>query len=233
MASEKEAASRRQESVTVVDKNGIIGAIDVMAPPPYDGNGQQVLVRLENGQEVIVPVDALVARKEQGYFLPHSLSEMETPRLAGIESPPQPYGAGGAQRNETVVVPIVAEELNVRRRQVETGKVRIAKTVREHEEVVDEPLLQEEIDVERVAINRPVDTPPPVRYEGDTLIVPLLEEVLVVEKRLMLKEELRVTKRRVETREPQRVTLRREEAAVERLDRHQEQDENEEGQPLR
>jgi stress response protein YsnF len=45
----------------------------------------------------------------------------------------------------------------------------------------------------------------------------VLEEVLVVEKRLLLKEEVRITKRRIETHMPQRVILRREEVAVERI----------------
>jgi stress response protein YsnF len=57
-----------------------------------------------------------------------------------------------------------------------------------------------------------------MRSEGNTLIIPLLEEVLVVEKRLLLKEELHLTKQRVETHQPQRVTLRREEAAIERVE---------------
>ena len=58
-----------------------------------------------------------------------------------------------------------------------------------------------------------------MRSEEDTLVIPLLEEVLVVEKRLLLKEEVRITKRRMETHRPQRVTLRREEAVVERVNR--------------
>jgi uncharacterized protein (TIGR02271 family) len=91
------------------------------------------------------------------------------------------------------------------------------------EEFVDEPLLEEEVEVERVAINRIVDGPLPVRYEGDTMIVPLLEEVLVVEKRLVLKEELRITKRQHKTRKPQRVTLRSEEVRVEHLDSSEQQ----------
>jgi uncharacterized protein (TIGR02271 family) len=56
-----------------------------------------------------------------------------------------------------------------------------------------------------------------VRHVGDTMIIPLLEEVLVVEKRLMLKEELHVRKESVETHRPQRVMLRSEEAFVERV----------------
>jgi len=53
------------------------------------------------------------------------------------------------------------------------------------------------------------------------MIVPILEEVVVVEKRLMLKEELHISKQRIETHKPQRVTLRSEEVNVERIDNHQ------------
>jgi uncharacterized protein (TIGR02271 family) len=77
--------------------------------------------------------------------------------------------------------------------------------------------LHDEVVVERVPINRVVEGPVSVRSEEDTLVIPLLEEVLVVEKRLLLKEEIRITKQRVETHAPQRVTLRREEAVVERI----------------
>ncbi|MDB5301088.1 MAG: hypothetical protein JWO87_2751, partial [Phycisphaerales bacterium] len=62
-----------------------------------------------------------------------------------------------------------------------------------------------------------VEVVPEVRREGDTLIVPLVEEVLVVEKRLVLREEVRVTTRRSQTHQPQRVTLRSEEAEIERI----------------
>ena len=49
------------------------------------------------------------------------------------------------------------------------------------------------------------------------MIVPILEEVLVVEKRLMLKEELHIRRRQVEESQPQRIVLRTEEATVERV----------------
>jgi uncharacterized protein (TIGR02271 family) len=119
------------------------------------------------------------------------------------------------------VLPVIEEAIEVHTSPVEKGRVRIRKVVREREEVVDPPLLRDEVVVERVPINRVVEGPVSVRSEEDTLIVPLLEEVLVVEKRLLLKEELRITKRRVETRAPQRVTLRREEAVMERINREE------------
>jgi uncharacterized protein (TIGR02271 family) len=123
------------------------------------------------------------------------------------------------QQREEAVVPVLEEALDVRTRRVETGGgVRVEKTVDEYEECVDEPLTKEEVEVERVAVGRPVDGPLSVRYEGDTMIVPILEEVLVVEKRLVLKEEIRITRRRRELHAPQRVTLRREHATVERIE---------------
>jgi stress response protein YsnF len=83
-------------------------------------------------------------------------------------------------------------------------------------EVVDEALQSEEVDVERVTINRPIDEPPAVRHEGDILIIPLLEEVLFVEKRLVLREEIRIKKVQKEIRAPQQVTLRQEQVEIER-----------------
>jgi len=64
-------------------------------------------------------------------------------------------------------------------------------------------------------VNRTVDGPVSVRYEGDTLIIPLLEEVVVVQKQLRLKEEVHVIKKQTERRQPEQVTLRREAVIVE------------------
>jgi uncharacterized protein (TIGR02271 family) len=83
--------------------------------------------------------------------------------------------------------------------------------------VVDEPLFHDEVEVEHISVNRPVEGPISVRYEDDTIIVPIMEEVLVVQKQLILKEEIHIRKRRIETHQPQQVTLRREEAHIDRL----------------
>jgi uncharacterized protein (TIGR02271 family) len=122
-------------------------------------------------------------------------------------------------QNETAaaaVIPVIQEQVLVEKQVVEKGKVRISKQVREYEELVDVPLLGDEVVVERVAVNQYVESAPAVRYEGETMIIPVVREVAVVEKRLVLAEELRVTKRRVETHAPQVVTLRKEEVSVER-----------------
>ena len=115
-------------------------------------------------------------------------------------------------------IPLVEETAVVSKRKTITGAVRVRTVVREDEEVVDEPLRAEEVEVERVPVARWVEAPVPVRQEGDTTIITLCEEVVVVEKRLRATEEVRITKRRATRRASERVTLRREEAVVERLD---------------
>jgi uncharacterized protein (TIGR02271 family) len=153
---------------------------------------------------VLVPVHILIREEEGRYAVPMALAELE--RRAGADP-----------REPPLVLPVIQEALDVRTRRVETGRVRITKVIHEREELVDEPLVQEEVTIERVPVNRVVEGPIPVRHEGDTLIVSVLEEVLVVETRLLLTEELRITTRRTETHQPVPVTLRREDVTIERV----------------
>ena len=115
-------------------------------------------------------------------------------------------------------VPVVEERAVVLKRKKVAGAVRVRTVVREEEEVVDEPLRAEQVEVERVPVDQWVAAPVPVRQEGETTVITLHEEVVVVEKRLRATEEVRITKRRATRRASERVTLRREEAVVERLD---------------
>jgi len=119
------------------------------------------------------------------------------------------------------VIPVAAEFLEIGKRLIETGRgVRVSKIVRENEHVVDEGLNQDELHVERVPINRFIEASevPSIRQEEDVTVVPILEEVLVTEKRLFLKEEVRITRVRRQVRQPQRVVLRTEQVSVEHFD---------------
>ena len=122
--------------------------------------------------------------------------------------------------DETLRIPAVQEALEVGRRTVETGRVRIRKEIATRNVQVDAPLVQEHVVIERVPVDREVDrdAPPAVREEDGVLVVPVLEEVLVVERRLVLKEELRVTRLREESRVVQDVPLAEERVIVERVD---------------
>jgi len=118
---------------------------------------------------------------------------------------------------EEAAVPIVEEELHIEKQKVETGRVRLTKTVQEREVIVTAPSIQEDIQIERVPVNQWLSEPASIRYEGDIMIIPVMEEVPVVEKRLRLKEELRVTKRQITTQRNEPVRLRTEEVHVERI----------------
>jgi uncharacterized protein (TIGR02271 family) len=97
-------------------------------------------------------------------------------------------------------IPLVQENLTVAKRSVETGRVRIRTVVDEKLVRVSEQLERDDVTIERVSVNREVTQAPEVREENGVLIVPVLEEVVVVEKRLFLKEELHVHRNR--RREP-------------------------------
>jgi uncharacterized protein (TIGR02271 family) len=118
--------------------------------------------------------------------------------------------------DQSASIPVIEEEIHVDKRIVEKGRVRIVKNVHEEEVTVDVPVVEDEMDIERVPVNKFVDTPPPaVRHEGDTMIIPVLKEV--IEKRIMVVEELRITRRQTHSNAPQQVTLRKEEVHVDRI----------------
>ena len=125
--------------------------------------------------------------------------------------------AGDPAQSEEFVVPVLEEEARVEKRRVTTGKVRIRSIVEDVEEIAAATLEEETVDITRVAIDRVVDEVPAVRTEDGVTIVPVLEEVLFVEKRLVLKEELHIRRRVSSETVEVPVTLRKERAVVERV----------------
>jgi len=97
---------------------------------------------------------------------------------------------------EEVAVPLVEERAVVGKRVVETGRVQVRTRVERREELVEAELARDEIEIERVAIGREVEAIPDVRREGDVTEVPVVEEVLVVQKRLVLVEKIRLRRTR-------------------------------------
>jgi uncharacterized protein (TIGR02271 family) len=196
-------------TVEVTGPDGLRGTIDT-AMWPLDRSRREVLVVLDDGRHLMVPVGLLRHEDGGSYHLP-----LVADQLAGHERPRAEATAGISEAK--VAMPVVQEELVVGKRVEESGRVRIRKVVHEEEQIVDQPLTREEVTIERRAVQREVAGPQEVRTEGDATIIPVLREVLVVEKRWMVTEELVVRKRTVEERQPQTITLRREEAIVERL----------------
>lgn len=112
------------------------------------------------------------------------------------------------------MIPVVSETAHIGKRVVETGRWVIHTTVTERDEVVEALLERNDVDIERVSIDRQVEEPPAMRQEGDTWVIPVLEERLVVTKQLILKEELRIRVTSSQIPFEQTVRLREEHAEV-------------------
>jgi len=123
---------------------------------------------------------------------------------------------------EDLRIPLHVEEVSVSRREVEKANVQIALITRTREQLVDKELTHVRVEIERVPIGRAIEVVPSISQEGDTTIIPVVEEIVVVERRLVLKEEVRI--RRVTTKEQHQetVVLRQQEALItrEEADRH-------------
>jgi stress response protein YsnF len=118
-----------------------------------------------------------------------------------------------------VVLPLVEETAAVSKREVETGRVQVALTTETQTVVARETLRGRRVEIERVPVGRTLDegeAPPQSREEGDTLVVPVLEETAVVVKRLVLREEVRLRFVATSTPFEDAVEVRRQRVAVER-----------------
>ena len=126
-----------------------------------------------------------------------------------------------------VVIPLAEETVNVSKREVVTGRVRVALTTETQTVIARETLRGRKVEVERVPVGRTLaegEAPPQSREEGDTLVIPVFEEVAVAVKRLILREEVRLRFVATETPFAEAVEVRRRRAAVERAPRAAERD---------
>ena len=117
-----------------------------------------------------------------------------------------------------LTISVIAEEINTGVRKVATGRVRVTKTIEQHEQLVEQDLQREHVEVTRVPINKQVEGPQPVRQEGDTMIVSVVEEEVRIQKIWILKEELHIQKTAVIERNSQTVVLNRDGVKIERLE---------------
>lgn len=114
-------------------------------------------------------------------------------------------------------VPLGEETLAVSRVARQVGRVRVEIVPETHDETVDVDVAEILTEIERRPVGRIVRRAPRPRWEGDVLVVPVVEEILVVEKRLRVVEEVRLSRVRKSRRVKKTVTLRRTRAVVERL----------------
>ncbi len=120
-----------------------------------------------------------------------------------------------SQEQEVAAIPLVEERVQITKRQVETGRLRVRVSVAEREEPVPVELAHDEVEVRRVPRGIPLSSLPSVRIEGNVTVIPVVEEIAVIEKRLVLVEEIHVRRRTVTETETVPVMLRAEQADIE------------------
>jgi hypothetical protein len=156
----------------------------VVAKARFLDDTPERVMRLDDGREFLVPAEDLETMEDGTFRLRVPLNQLR-PVVSAV-TPPQtpetrPYSSEQRSAVSGVGSPLTA------------------------------PLFRDAYAVEHVPINRMVDEPPNPRQEDDVLILPVVEEVLVVEKRWIIREEVRVTKRREQLADTERQILRRDE----------------------
>jgi uncharacterized protein (TIGR02271 family) len=120
--------------------------------------------------------------------------------------------AGGIPGDAPVRMTLAEEQLHLGKRAVSAGEAEVRKVVESRPVRSVVPLGREELVIDRYPV--PEDSPTEVRVEGDVIRIPVLEERLVVEKRLVPVEEV-VIRRTVVTRdETVETELRRERVVI-------------------
>jgi stress response protein YsnF len=120
--------------------------------------------------------------------------------------------------SDDIRIPIVEEEAIVSKHSVDTERVSVRTSSEEQHVVICEEIRREHVEITRVAKDEEVAEAPSIRIEGGVTIVPVLEERMVVSKRLFLVEELHLRRAVDHQTVELPTTLRRTRVDVERED---------------
>jgi uncharacterized protein (TIGR02271 family) len=169
----------------------------------------------------------LVRRDERLLTIPASLiAEVVGPHEVRLGSTSEALlrrigsGKGLTEELSRIRIPIHEERLRTAVRPTDLGELRIHKTVEHVPETVTQAVNREELEIERVPLDRLIDEPAVPRQEGEWLVVPVMEEVLVVTRQLVLTEEVRIRTKWVTEEQEVYEVLRREHVSIEDATRH-------------
>jgi uncharacterized protein (TIGR02271 family) len=204
------ATTRLGAAVEATD--GRLGTVDQVVVRPQTGELSYVVVRRGWTNELFaVPAEMVREVAPSGTVYLSVTKEEARAQSANV---PKEALADSPDSRE-VRIPLVEEELIPEKRWVDLGELRIHKFVDTREELIREAVTRDDLLVERVPVNQPLEAPLDTRVEDDWLVIPIMEEVLVVQKRLMLKEEVRIRKRQVTETQELHETVRSERAEIE------------------
>ena len=113
-----------------------------------------------------------------------------------------------------IVLPLQAEAAEVSKREVVTGRVRVSVETTSSDYRIEEHLDKHTVHVERVALGILTDTMPLPRQEGDTLIIPVVEEVIT--RQFRVTEEVRIKRTHSVELHSEMISLRHQTVSVTR-----------------
>lgn len=127
-----------------------------------------------------------------------------------------------AREGRETILRLFAEKVSIGKMRVTTGRVGVSVVTRKKQLPVNGLLSSETAEIECVPLGVPVERIPEVRSEGDTLIVPVVDEILRIERQLILKEEIRIRRVRSSRVHQELVTIREQKVSIRRQSRTQE-----------
>jgi len=179
---------------SIVHANNLSGRI-------VDFEGNSIVIDFEDGTRTLVSAQNLIPQDDGTYKISNLVDRVEL------------------SDHEEMVIPIVQEEFSIEKQKIERAKVLISKRIETWDETVYTPTTTQEVVVDHVPVGRLVeDEVPKIREEDGVLIIPIIEEIVVVEKRLFFKEEVRISKRNTTSDVAQTVTLRKEIVDIKRTE---------------
>jgi uncharacterized protein (TIGR02271 family) len=185
--------------------NGAVGTVEAVDTSSTEGGIGALVVRSADEQRRYkIPID-LVRRikREQDHNIVILRAGADELDRYQIERPVAPTGMSGSgarsraepergQDSEPVLrVPVRAEELSAGTQQVHLGTVHIHRGVTTTDQTLTIPVTREETVIEHIA---PEDYDETMQLAPDEIVIPVIEEQLVVEKRTVVKEYIRVRK---------------------------------------
>lgn len=197
---------RIEPGASVEATDGPLGTVKSVIAWPSTGEVWYLLVRNEDAL-VTVPAE-LIAKVVSPTEVRLAVTRDAVRRRIGA-------AASTADDRDQVRVPIHEERLRTTIEPIDLGEVRIHKTVEHVPETVTRLVEREELEIERVPLDRLLDQPVEPYRDGEWLVVPVMEEVLVVTRQLVLTEEVRIRTKRVTEEQEVYEVLRREHVSIE------------------
>jgi uncharacterized protein (TIGR02271 family) len=121
-----------------------------------------------------------------------------------------------SNKKENEIIRVHQEGIDISKKVVDRRKISLHKSVNTETVSHDIPLLHDNIRIEHITFNKEVAEIPKIREKGNMIIIPVIEEVAVVTKKIMLVKEIHITNEQTEKIEHIETSLRKESVTIDK-----------------